>query len=191
MHHTLRSVSQRLRRSPAADALQAPAPRDLRRRVLASVRGEANGSHTRRGRGASPRASPVVAALVLVIILAVAAGLYLGAPPSGRSHAAHSHRANAGVRASLRRVGARAELLVAGMPEPPIGEVYEVWLTRSSPAPQPTDALFTVNRSGNASVYIPGSLRGVRKVTVTSEPLGGSIHPTTPPVLSVTLAPGR
>jgi hypothetical protein len=95
--------------------------------------------------------------------------------------------AKTGVQASLRRVGPRAELLVSGMPEPPIGEVYEVWLTRSSGSPHPTDALFTVSRAGKASVYVPGSLHGVREIIVTSEPLGGSNHPTTPPVLRVAL----
>jgi hypothetical protein len=125
----------------------------------------------------------------VIIVLAVAAGLYFGASSPGRSGSAKPLPPTGVVQASLRRVGSRAELLVSGMPEPPIGEVYEVWLTRSSPAPQPTDALFTVSRAGKASVFVPGDLRGVRKITVTSEPLGGSIHPTTPPVLSVTLAP--
>jgi hypothetical protein len=169
-------------------APQAGAPTDLRKRVLASVRGEAAGSHTRRGRGAAPRASPALAGLALVVIaLAVAAGLHFGASPAGRSGSAKPPPAKDAVQASLRRVGSRAELLVSGMPEPPIGEVYEVWLTRSSGSPHPTDALFTVSRTGRASVYVPGSLRGVREVTVTSEPRGGSTHPTTPPVLRVAL----
>lgn len=69
------------------------------------------------------------------------------------------------------------------MPEPPVGEVYEVWLNRPSAPPRPTDALFTVTSEGNAAVEVPGSLRGVREITVTSEPLGGSSSPTSAPVL--------
>jgi hypothetical protein len=184
MHHTLRSVSRRLRRSPGAGAPQATAPRDLRRRVLASVRGEANNSRVRMRRG---RGVPIL----VVIALAVAAGLYVGISPTGHSGSAKPLPATVGVQASLRRIGSRAELLVSGMPEPPIGEVYEVWLTRASGAPHPTDALFTVSRAGKASVYVPGSLRGVREITVTSEPLGGSAHPTTEPVLRVALAQSR
>jgi Anti-sigma-K factor rskA len=151
--------------------------------VLASVRGEANNSRVRRrGRGVP---------ILVVIALAVAAGLYFGISPAGHSGSAKPLQATAGVQASLRRIGSRAELLVSGMPEPPIGEVYEVWLTRASGAPHPTDALFTVSRAGKASVYVPGSLRGVREITVTSEPLGGSAHPTTAPVLRVALARSR
>ncbi len=48
---------------------------------------------------------------------------------------------------------------------------------RRQTPPQPTDALFTVTRAGAGSVEVPGSLRGVREVMVTSEPLGGSSAP--------------
>ncbi len=73
------------------------------------------------------------------------------------------------------------------MPQPPLGEIYEVWLARTSASPQPTDALFGVTNSGSGSVNVPGSLRGVREVMVTREPLGGSSHPTSAPLLRVVL----
>jgi hypothetical protein len=105
--------------------------------------------------------------------------------PSARSRARSSTIALSArtTRASLRRTGAHAELIVSGMPEPPVGEVYQVWLNRPDATPRPTDALFTVTGEGNAAVEVPGSLRGVSDVTVTSEPLGGSASPTTAPVL--------
>ena len=80
------------------------------------------------------------------------------------------------------------ELLVSHMRQPPIGEVYEVWLMRAHSAPQATDALFTVTSAGDGSVDVPGGLHGVREVMVTSEPLGGSSSPTSAAVLRVPAA---
>lgn len=77
------------------------------------------------------------------------------------------------------------------MPEPPIGEVYEVWLERTGKPAQPTDALFTVTSSGDGAVEVPGALRSVREVMVTAEPLGGSSAPTSAAVLRLRVAHGR
>jgi anti-sigma-K factor RskA len=74
------------------------------------------------------------------------------------------------------------------MPQPPVGEVYEVWLGRGDEAPQPTDALFTPTAAGTAAVEVPGSLREVTAITVTAEPRGGSSHPTGPVLLRVVLS---
>jgi hypothetical protein len=46
--------------------------------------------------------------------------------------------------------------------------------------PRPTSALFMV-RSG--SVTIPGGLKGASHVLVTAEPAGGSLVPTSKPVI--------
>jgi Anti-sigma-K factor rskA len=94
---------------------------------------------------------------------------------------------NVGAHASLRQANGRAELVVSGMPQPPLGKIYEVWLARGSAPPQPTDALFGVTGSGLGSVNVPGNLDGVKEVMVTSEPLGGSSRPTSSPVLRVVL----
>jgi hypothetical protein len=196
MRHTPCFLARRLRRSPSTPAL---APESLRRRVLTSVRGEAHGPRggsrariggARRGeRRLSRSASPAVASAALVLIAcAVAAALYFGVASLAPSSSERAVRSPHGLQASLRRFGARTELLVSGMSEPPIGEVYEVWLDRAGRAPQATDALFTVASDGKASVEVPGSLRGVREIAVTSEPLGGSTHPTSPTVLRVVLA---
>jgi hypothetical protein len=92
-----------------------------------------------------------------------------------------------GAHASLRLRGGYGELVVSGMPQPPVGDIYEVWLARSPSSPQPTDALFGVTSTGSGSVNVPGNLHGVQLVMVTREPRGGSSHPTTPALLSVTL----
>jgi hypothetical protein len=74
------------------------------------------------------------------------------------------------------------------MPQPSLGKIYEVWLARRSGAPQPTNALFGVTSRGSGSVNVPNGLHGVREVMVTSERLGGSSHPTSPPLIRVTLS---
>jgi hypothetical protein len=70
------------------------------------------------------------------------------------------------------------------MRNPPAGHVYQVWLQRGRGAPQPTDALFTVNKSGHGHVEVPGSVKGVDTIMVTSEPRGGSLQPTGKPVIT-------
>jgi hypothetical protein len=85
--------------------------------------------------------------------------------------------------AELRKVGSRLELVVVGMPAPPPGRIYEVWLEHGTEAPLPTDVLFSVTKTGSGSVGVPGNLHGVSKVLVTDEPLGGSLSPTRTPVI--------
>ena len=94
-----------------------------------------------------------------------------------------------GGHAELRQTGARAELVVSDIPQPPPGKVYQVWLAAPHGAPQPTDALFSVTKDGSASVDVPGSLRGIHLLMVTAEPPGGSRHPTSSPVITATLKP--
>ena len=175
------------------------APQALRERVLATVRSEAEllqaaGSQVDRppshaGRWRSPRVSLLGAgmAIAATAALALALALNVSSTPRERVTSAQIAPAIAGTHASLRQADNRAELVVSGMPQPPLGRIYEVWLSRGPSSAQPTDALFSVTGSGRGSVNVPGSLRGVKEVLVTSEPLGGSAHPTSTPVLRVVL----
>jgi hypothetical protein len=80
-----------------------------------------------------------------------------------------------------------ATLEVAGMPSPPAGKVYEVWLVRhGAAAPSPTNALFSVDRRGSGRVSLP-SVRDVDTILVTAEPDGGSSAPPSQPVVSASL----
>ncbi len=85
--------------------------------------------------------------------------------------------------ADLRKVGGHLQLVVEGMPAPPRGRIYEIWLEHGAAAPLPTDALFSVTKAGDGSVGVPGNLKGVSAVLVTDEPLGGSLKPTRTPVI--------
>jgi hypothetical protein len=188
------------RLQPVVDTLPATvpprsAPEDLRRRVLSVVRAEAEllrvagheadeppreGSRWRRPRGAVLAWGALVASAAAVLAIALTAG------SSQQTRVTSAQVAIVGAHASLRQVGGQSELLLAGMPQPPAGKIYEIWLSRGA-APQPTDALFGVTRHGSGAVTVPGSLHGVKEVLVTSEPLGGSSHPTSTPLIRVGL----
>jgi anti-sigma factor RsiW len=80
-----------------------------------------------------------------------------------------------------------ATLRVTGLPAPPAGKVYEVWLLRrGAQAPSPTDALFSVSTRGSGRVALP-SVNGVEAVLVTAEPDGGSQAPTSQPFINAAL----
>jgi hypothetical protein len=87
------------------------------------------------------------------------------------------------------RTGDDATLEVSGMPAPPAGRVYQVWLKREGrDAPVPTSALWLPRSDGSASVAVPGSLEDVEAVLVTGEPAGGSDAPTQlPPTITAPL----
>jgi Anti-sigma-K factor rskA len=187
---------------PVADSLalgvvRVDAPPDLRTRLMAVVGGEAELLHAaghgadivpRRREGWRARLAPALAAAAA----ALAAGLAIGALAIGGSTStvtrtqtieaavvAPGHHATA----VLRKVGSHVVLVLTGMPAPPAGHIYEVWLERGTQAPQPTDVLFSVTHSGGGSVGVPDTLAGVSKVLVTAEPLGGSLKPTREPVI--------
>ena len=186
------------RLQPVVDTLPATvppqsAPEELRRRVLSVVRAEAEllraaGQEAdepprRSSRWRQPRAAvlawcALAAGVVAVLAIALTAG------SSQQTRVTSAHVAVVGAHASLRQVDGHSELLLAGMPQPPSGKIYEVWLSRGR-APQPTDALFGVTMDGSGAVVVPGSLHGVKEVLVTSEPLGGSSHPTSTPLIRV------
>jgi anti-sigma-K factor RskA len=172
------------------------APEALRQRVLATVRSEAEllraAGHQAdelpkpASRGRSRRRS-LTAWVAIATSVAVALAVALDVGSSQRQRVTSAQIAVHGARASLRQIGDRSELVVSGMPQPPLGKIYEVWLNRGAASPQPTNALFGVTSQGGGSVDVPDSLRGVKEVLVTSEPLGGSSRPTSPPLIRVTL----
>jgi anti-sigma-K factor RskA len=192
------------RLQPVADSLATSVPhavasQELRARVMASVRSEAEllhaaGAAADRPEPARPRWR-MRRPQFLITAVAAGVGLLVGALVIGTgSNAPTTHVTSAqlaslppGASAVLRQVGSHAELVVSGVSQPPRGKIYELWLARSGAPPQPTNALFGVTNAGNASVNVPGNLSGVSKVMVTAEPLGGSAHPTSSPIIVATL----
>lgn len=172
------------------------APRALRRRVLATVYDEAElfraasaprvPAARRRRRFRPVHGGFQALALASIVAAAVAVGTFAvggGSRPTRVIQAS----ADSPTTAVLRLASGRMELDIANLPAPATGTVYEVWVKHHG-APQATDALFTPNSGGRATVEVPGNVRGSDTVMVTDEPAGGSSSsPTSSPVISASL----
>jgi hypothetical protein len=177
-------------------------PTGLRARVMATVHAEAEllraAGHEADLPAREPRRLLRGLAPALAATAALGVGLLIGALAIGSSSdGSRTQALGAGTQvlqatvispghhatAELRKVGSHLELIVVGLPAPPPGRIYEVWLERGAQAPEPTDALFSVTHRGDGSVGVPGDTNGVSKVLVTDEPLGGSLKPTRTPII--------
>jgi anti-sigma-K factor RskA len=161
---------------PEADRpARAPArPRERRRRTWLGL----------------PRWAPVAIAAVLLVGVAVGIGVGQLGGSGQRTVQAQVLDKSRAPHASVKiEVGSDGATLVAhGLPAPPSGRVYQVWLKRGGHAPQPTSALFTPRSDGTATATVPGDLSGIDQMLVTDEPPGGSRRPTTSPLLAAALS---
>lgn len=187
----------------AVDALPMTAPpvappAALKDRIMVEVRREASllaaagpeadrpaPEPRRRRRFSFVLPAPVAAALAAATLAVgvLVGGVVFGGGGSPRTVTAQVNRTLA-PRASARveiRDG-RAVLIVRGLPAPRAGRVYEVWLQRPGGAVVPTSALFSPRTDGSATTSV--AVSDARQVLVSSEPRGGSLQPTTTPVLS-------
>ena len=172
-----------------------PVPRRLRRRVMGAVRRDAeqtgNGRERRRGWSVErfslqrPAGALAAVAAALVLALVVVGGIAVFGSSSTHTYAAQV----TGVQGTARLTvsGGHAQLIVRHFSPPPQGKIYQVWVARKGQAPSSTGVLFSVTRSGNSDVDVPGSLHGVNAVMVTPEPAGGSKAPTHAPVITAML----
>ena len=186
---------------PAVEALPLAAPPvvpspELRDRIMSVVESEAQlleaaGEHAdrppkaarkRRRRPAFGGLRPALVGGLAALVVAVGVGGYLigNSGSGGGEHVVAAKVSFPAAQASVHTEGDQASLQLANMPSPPPGRVYQVWLKRNGQNPQPTRALFVV-RSG--SVTIPGGIKSADQVLVTAEPPGGSLQPTTQPVI--------
>jgi hypothetical protein len=180
-----------------ATVLSVSAPNALRQRVLATVRSEAELLNAAGLEADRPprrahrwRSRPMALAIAGAIAACAAAAAIVinsSSSPHERVISAQIATSIQGAHASLYQIDNRSSLVVSGMPQPALGKIYEVWLNRGGASPQPTDALFSVTNRGSGSVAVPENLHGVKEVMVTSEPLGGSTRPTSPPLIRVVL----
>ena len=141
-----------------------------------------------------PRLTPAFATAAAVCVLAIGVGIGIGVSQIGGGNAKTltalvDHSVAPSGAASLRVPGnsKNALLTVRGLPDPGPGKVYEVWVQRGG-AFQPAGALFSVGTGGGGSAGIPGSLEGAEAVAVTAEHDGGTLQPTSMPVLTVKLS---
>ncbi len=134
----VRAMREAVDALPLAAATAAP-PSRMRGRVMATVRAEAAGrapdpqafqKPKRRwragpvGRPAGPKLAAAVATAAVVAAIVVA--LTVGGGHATRTYAGVVYAP--GASASLRQSGNSAQLQVSGLPAPPVGRIYEVWL---------------------------------------------------------------
>lgn len=149
----------------------------------------------RRGPGWIPQIlalRPLTAAVAaaFVIAAAVVTGISLTGGDDVRTVQGQVLVASApDARASVQISDDATKLSVSDMPAAPAGKVYQVWLKRPNANPTPTTALFRVDDKGHADVEIQrGRLKGVEQVLVTAERDGGSMAPTSDPVIAAKVA---
>jgi hypothetical protein len=176
---------------PAVAARAAPSSA-LKQRVMESVRTEARSAAAVKPVLKPPWArwpvswrqwpTPHVAGLAAAAVAAVVVLILVtaGGGGSARTYAGVVHAR--GASASVRQAGNTVQLRFVKLPAPPPGRIYQVWLQRGG-ALHPTRTLFA---TGNGSVAVHGSLRGVQAVLVTAEPRpNGSRAPTRAPIIAV------
>ncbi len=195
--------------TPAVEALpetveRMEPPSELRSRLMAEVQADAGeaapAGPRRRGLGAWLRGSdstplalrPAVALTALaLLVLGGVAGYALGGGSEGSSGggsvkttlvvAGHAP----GITARLIRVGDIGTLRLTHVRQLSGGHVLEAWIERNG-AVTPVRALFVPDKTGHASTLV-GNVHGAEAVLVTAEPRGGSLQPTTEPIVAVPL----
>jgi anti-sigma-K factor RskA len=187
-------------------AVQVGPPPELRDRIMTIVRSEAEllaaagaradepaavpAAKAPRRRRWSLRALPAAMAASALVAAGVIGGIVLTGGDDTKTVTGTVQIASApAARASLQLSDDATKLQVRRMPPPPAGKVYQVWLKRPNQDPAPTTALFRTDSSGSADVEIQrGRLKGVDQVLVTAEPDGGSMKPTSAPVIVASAA---
>ena len=132
-----------------------------------------------------PRASIAALACAMLLLGVVLGGVLLGGGSDARTIPFQSSLPQAAAQLEVSDDG--ATLVAKGLPVPPEGKTYMVWLARPGQAPEPTSALFTPNRDGSATAGVAGDLKGVETVLVNTEPVGGSTTPTSASILTAEL----
>ena len=81
---------------------------------------------------------------------------------------------------------AKLVVVTSGLPALPAGKVYELWLLGPSVA-QPSGLLTTAERGRTVPVVASGYVKGY-KLGITVEPAGGTLKPTTNPIVAMPLS---
>jgi anti-sigma-K factor RskA len=178
---------------PAVQLLPESAPRlepppQLRRRLMEQVRAE-TAPAPRRVRRWSIRGwslRPVAGLAALILVVGAVVAYAIGSGDSGGAStttvvAGHSP----GVIAEVIRDGGSGSLHLTNLHQLPRDEVLQAWVEKEGRVVS-AKTLFVPNQDGTASATID-DMKGVKTVMVTAEPRGGSVQPTSPPIVSVSI----
>lgn len=165
-------------------------PKELRGKLMEQVRSEVERTPAPTG---APRWSPggwslrpLAGLAALVLVVAAVAAYEIGSGDSGGAKsttvvAGHSP----GVVAQVVRQGGSGTIHLANLHQLPRDEVLQAWVEKEGRVIS-AKTLFVPNQDGTASATID-EMKGVRTVMVTAEPRGGSVQPTSPPIVSVSI----
>lgn len=169
-------------------------PRELRGRLMEQVRSEAvqeaegvaRSPRRERGllRGWVLRPATGLAVLVLVVA-AVGAFAITGGGSSGGKTTTTFTGHSPGVTAEMVSSGDSGTLHLANLHQLPSDKVLQAWVEREGQV-ESAKTLFVPNQDGTASATID-DMRGVTTVMVTAEPHGGSVQPTSAPIVAVSI----
>ena len=126
-----------------------------------------------------------LACATLIVGLGVGALLFGGS--AGRTVPFQADPSLQQASAELEIDGDKAVLVADGLPAPPEGQVYMVWLVGPDGKPKPTSALFTPRGDGSATASVTG-LDDAEAVVVNTEASPDVTEPTSPVLLTATLS---
>jgi anti-sigma-K factor RskA len=167
-------------------------PPALRGRLMEQVRSEAAGPQADAATGRQPSRwrfglRPVAGFAALALVVAAIGGYAIrdggssGSPKTTTVVTGHSP----GVTAEMVREGETGTLRLANLHQLPAGKVLQAWVQRGKQVVS-AKALFAPNSDGTATATID-NMDGVNTVMVTAEPRGGSVQPTSKPIVSVAI----
>jgi anti-sigma-K factor RskA len=166
------------------------APPELRGRLMEQVRSEAESAPAprRAGRwsigGWSLR--PVAGLAALVLVVAAVAAYAISSGDSGGGNTTTVVKGHSpGVVAEVVRDGGSGTLHLSNLHQLPSDKVLQAWVERDGRVVS-AKTLFVPNQDGTASATID-DMEGVKTVMVTAEPRGGSLQPTSAPIVSVAI----
>jgi anti-sigma-K factor RskA len=167
------------------------APPALRSRLMEQVRSEAEDAKAVPAARPTPRwrfgLRPLAGLAALALVVAAIGGYAIrdsgsgGGPKTTTVVTGHSP----GVTAEMVRQGETGTLRLANLHQLPAGKVLQAWVQRGTQVVS-AKALFVPNSDGTATATIDG-MKGVSTVMVTAEPRGGSVQPTSDPIVSVAI----
>jgi anti-sigma-K factor RskA len=172
----------------AVDRVEPPA--ELRARIMGEVQAGTDQRSERArwsplGGGRHSALRPTAGLAVVLVIAAGIAGYAIRDSGSGGGATTVAAGRAPGVTAKIVRQGDSGTLRLANLHQLPSDEVLQAWVRRGKRI-ESAKALFVPNRDGTAAAAID-HMHGVEAVMVTAEPRGGSDHPTSQPIVSVSM----
>ncbi len=162
-------------------------PAELRMRIMDEVESGAGAKQpvARRARKRLLGLRPAVALAALALTVAAVGGYAIRDSGSGSDTTTVAAGHAPGVTAKMVREGETGTLRLANVHQLASDEVLQAWVRRGKRI-ESAQALFVPNRDGTATAVID-HMHDVNTVMVTAEPRGGSVQPTSAPIVSLAI----